>query len=291
MRDSMPVISIVTPSYNMLPYLKLCSASVKDQNGQVEHIVFDGGSTDGTADWLREQRNIISVSEKDKGMYHALNKAIDMARGDIIGHLNCDEQYLPGTLKMIINFFDKNPQVDFVAANFLVIDPSGDLVAYRKSFQPRWQYFFSNYLYTVTCTLFYRRKIFDQCRFDDSYKSIADAIFLYSVMKKGFKGAHIRKYVSVFTYSGTNLSLNPISKIEKARFNTTLPMWYRIMKPFFFMLFFAERIFNNTYTGIPTLSYSIFTKENLLERKTFVKSNSTFRLKFKPRDALKNQNG
>lgn len=276
-----PEISVVTPSFNMLPYLKLCSASIGDQAVRCEHLVIDGGSTDGTAQWLRENNNILSVSEKDRGMYHALNKGIDMARGEIIAHLNCDEQYLPGTLNFVKNFFDTHPQIDFIAADFLVINPEGKLMAFRKAFQPRWQYFFSNYLYTTTCTLFYRRKIFDKCRFDESYRSIADVIFLYDVITKGFKGAHVKKYFSAFTYSGNNLSLHPVSAIEKKQFNEKLPRWYRMMKPFFFIMFFAERILNRVYREKSPLSYSIFTKENLSRRTPKTVSNPSFRLKFK----------
>lgn len=281
MSDPDPLISIVTPSYNMLSYLPACSASVRDQDVRHEHIVMDGGSTDGTAEWLLDNKSIVSVSEKDRGMYHALNKAIAIAKGEIIGHLNCDEQYLPGVLKFVKSFFDENPDVDFIAADFLVIDEKGEFLAYRKSFQPRWPYFFSNYLYTTTCTLFYRRRVFEQCRFNESYRSIADVIFLYEVMRKGFTGRHVRKYFSVFTYSGENLSLDPISQVEKNRFNKSLPLWYRLCRPVFFVLFFAERILNGTYWEKLTLSYSIFTAADVTRRTTFTKRNPGFRLKFK----------
>jgi glycosyltransferase involved in cell wall biosynthesis len=276
-----PLISIVTPSFNMLTYFKMCCASVDDQGVAVEHIIMDGGSTDGTAEWLASKKDVISLSEKDKGMYDGLNKAIDRTRGDIIGHLNCDEQYLPGTLQAVVAFFDSNPDVDFVAADFLVVNPDGEFIAYRKSFRPRWQYFFSNYLYTLTCTLFYRRRIFDTCRFNAAYKSIADVIFLYGIMKKRFRGAHLRRYVSVFTYSGENLSLSPISLVEKNRFNRTLPRAYRLMKPLFFLLFFVERFLHGTYREETTLSYLIFTPGNPV-RKEFVKHNPGYRLNFKP---------
>lgn len=277
---SQPQFSIVTPSFNMLSSLPLCCASVSDQEVSHEHIIMDGGSTDGTVEWLRDQA-VTWVSERDKGMYNALNKALDLARGEIIGHLNCDEQYLPGVLQLVKKFFDENPRIDFIAGNFLVIDPAGNLVAYRKSFQPRWPYFFSNYLYTTTCTLFYRRKVFDQVRFDESYKSIADVIFLYHVIRKKFKGTHIPRYMAVFTYSGKNLSLSPISAQEKKRFGQTLPTWYKLMKPVFFFFFFIEKIIHLNYWERPELSYSIYTKTNSKTRQTIRKENPQFRLKFK----------
>ncbi len=280
MASQTPKISIVTPSYNMLAYLPMCCASVMDQDVAHEHIVMDGGSTDGTVEWLQGNERIVTVSEKDRGMYHALNKATAMARGEIIGQLNCDEQYLPGVLKYVLTYFNENPQTDFLAADFLVIDKDGAMMAYRKSFQPRWQYFFSNYLYTTTCTLFYRRKVFLKCRFDESYKSIADVIFMYSVMRNGFKGVHVRRYFAVFTYSGSNLSLDPISDKEKAKFNDTLPYWYRLLKPLFFVSFFVERILNGTYSEKSSMSYSIFTKKSSNERITLTKKAPGFRLKF-----------
>ncbi|MBI1770266.1 MAG: glycosyltransferase [Bacteroidetes bacterium] len=259
--------------------LKLCCASVADQNIEVEHLVMDGGSKDGTVEWLATQK-LTWFSEKDSGMYNALNKAIAKSKGEIIGHLNCDEQYLPGVLSYVIDFFKNHPEVDFLAADFIVTNPSGEFMAYRKSFQPRWVYFFSNYLYTTTCSLFYRRKIFVDCNFDESYKSIADVIFLYSVIKKGYKGQHVRKYFAAFTYSGNNLSLNPISAIEKKRFNKTLPKWYLILKPVFKLLFFVERLLHGTYFEKSVLSYSIFTQVSLGNRLVISKKKPSFKLNF-----------
>ncbi|NOT74805.1 MAG: glycosyltransferase [Cyclobacteriaceae bacterium] len=264
----------------MLAYLKMCCASVADQNVNHEHVVVDGASRDGTAEWLSTTHGVAWTSEKDSGMYNALNKGILKAKGKIIGHLNADEQYLPGVLEFVVKFFDEHPHVDFIAADFIVIDPNGEFMAYRKSFQPRWPYFFSNYLYTTTATIFYRREIFEKCTFNETYKSIADVIFLYDVLKKNFKGAHVKKYFSVFTYSGDNLSLNPISQIEKERFNKTLPLWFRVFKPFFFLMFFLERVLTGTYSEESTISYSIFTKEDLKKRKKKIKVNPGFRLKF-----------
>lgn len=276
--NAKPEISIITPSYNMLPYLKLCSASVSDQAVRCEHIIMDGASKDGTPEWLKSKDGIIYSSEKDTGMYNALNKAIDKAQGEIIGHLNCDEQYLPGVLEFVINYFKANPTIDFLAANFIAVNKDGEFAAYRKAFQPKWYYFFSNYMYTATCTLFYRSKIFKVCRFDESYKSIADVIFLYDVLRKGFKGAHINKYFSTFTYSEKNLSLNPISDIEKIRFNKTLPLWYKLLKPLFFWMFFVERYLNRNFSEELSLEFEIFTRESLDKRIKKTKLNPTFRL-------------
>jgi len=82
-------ISVITPSYNMLPYLRRCAASVADQEGgKFEHIVIDGGSTDGSGEWLAKQGHIRSISEKDNGMYDAINKGLKQANGNILAYIN-----------------------------------------------------------------------------------------------------------------------------------------------------------------------------------------------------------
>ena len=92
--------SIITPSFRNSNWLKLCIASVADQQGvEVEHIVQDSCSDDGTQDWLPQDRRVSAFIEKDGGMYDAVNRGYRRAQGDILAYLNCDEQYLPGALK------------------------------------------------------------------------------------------------------------------------------------------------------------------------------------------------
>src|SRR3954447_16040811 len=111
MNGSSVDISVVTPSYNMLPYLRRACASVADQEGcTFEHIVVDARSTDGTPEWLatRGQPHIV---EPDRGMYDAVNKGLRVARGGVLAYLNCDEQYLPGTLRFVRERFAQDPSL------------------------------------------------------------------------------------------------------------------------------------------------------------------------------------
>jgi len=90
-------ISIVTPSFRNSDWLKLCVASVADQAGvEVEHIVQDAQSDDGTQEWLARDRRVQAYIEKDLGMYDAINRGWRRATGEILAYLNCDEQYQPG---------------------------------------------------------------------------------------------------------------------------------------------------------------------------------------------------
>ena len=102
--------SIITPSFRNSQWLKLCIASVADQQGvELEHIVQDSCSDDGTQDWLPHDQRVKAFIEKDGGMYDAVNRGYRRATGDILAYLNCDEQYLPGALKAVHDFFESHP--------------------------------------------------------------------------------------------------------------------------------------------------------------------------------------
>src|SRR6516164_1012504 len=105
--------SIITPSFRSSKWLKLCIASVADQAGaEWEHIVQYSCSDDGTQDWLPQDPRVQAVIEKDGGMYDAVNRGFRRAKGDILAYLNCDEQYLPGALRTVNEFFERHPQIE-----------------------------------------------------------------------------------------------------------------------------------------------------------------------------------
>src|SRR5947209_573425 len=114
--------SIITPSFQGRQWLPLCIASVADQQGvEVEHIVQDSCSDDGTQDWLPQDKRVKAFIEKDAGMYDAVNRGYRRASGDILAYLNCDEQYLPGALKTVAEFFEANPKVEVALAGTIVV--------------------------------------------------------------------------------------------------------------------------------------------------------------------------
>jgi glycosyltransferase involved in cell wall biosynthesis len=91
-----PLVSVVTPSLNQGRYLREAIESVRGQtHSPIEHIIVDGGSTDGTLDILAEYDSMRWVSEPDLGQSHALNKGFALAEGEILGWLNSDDAYEP----------------------------------------------------------------------------------------------------------------------------------------------------------------------------------------------------
>jgi glycosyltransferase involved in cell wall biosynthesis len=109
-------VSVVTPSFNQGQFIQRTLESVGTQTGaEIEHVVFDGGSTDDTVDVLRRfGRGVKWVSEKDKGQTDAVNKGIRATDGEIIGWLNSDDVYYPGAIAHVIAFFETHPDVDVV---------------------------------------------------------------------------------------------------------------------------------------------------------------------------------
>ncbi len=132
------LFSIITPSYRSSQWLRLCIASVADQQGvELEHIVQDSCSDDGTGDWLAADSRVSAYIEKDHGMYDAVNRGFRRAKGELLAYLNCDEQYLPGALKGVHDFFAANPGVDVALSDTTVTDSEGNYVCHRYSLVPR----------------------------------------------------------------------------------------------------------------------------------------------------------
>lgn len=111
-------ISIVTPCLNRRDMIAGAIESVlAQQDPDVEHIVIDGGSTDGTLDVLAGYPHLVVVSEPDRNLYDALNKGIRLASGDIVGHLNSDDIYAPGTFAAVRQAFANHPEAEAVCGN------------------------------------------------------------------------------------------------------------------------------------------------------------------------------
>jgi glycosyltransferase involved in cell wall biosynthesis len=119
-----PKISIITPSWNQESFIERTIRSVLDQEyPNLEYIVMDGGSTDGTVEVLRKYEGRLHwTSEKDKGQTDAINKGITRSTGDIIAYLNSDDIYEPGALRKVADHFNAHPEVMWLTGKCRIID-------------------------------------------------------------------------------------------------------------------------------------------------------------------------
>jgi len=207
-------ISIITATYNSADHIKSCLASVQNQSYQnIEHIIIDGGSTDGTVEQLR-QNNLINKlkSEPDKGIYDALNKGIQMATGDVIGFVHSDDLLAEkDVISKIVEIFEEKdpnliasqrnsfsneernsfsktklaPPIDGVYGDLFIVDPENTKKVLRAWFSKSYNQKNVNFGWAPAHpTLFLRKEVYEKHGlFDTSFRIAGDYDFMVRIMK------------------------------------------------------------------------------------------------------------
>lgn len=176
-----PLVSIVTPSLQQVSWIEQTILSVQSQTySNIEHIVIDGGSTDGTLDVLRRHSatpGFSWVSEPDGGMYEAINKGMDRAHGEILAYLNSDDLYFPWTIATVVAVFAADPTIDVVFGDAVSVDDrSGrSLAIMHPPFDLDWV---RREGFLAQPAVFWGRRVLDRFGgFDASLKFVADCDF------------------------------------------------------------------------------------------------------------------
>jgi glycosyltransferase involved in cell wall biosynthesis len=262
--------SIITPSFRNSNWLKLCIASVADQEGvEFEHIVQDSCSDDGTQDWLPHDSRVKAFIEKDSGMYDAVNRGYRRATGDILAYLNCDEQYLPGALKAVQTFFEANPGVEVALAQSLVTDGEGKYVCHRHLLKPHPQGMWYRFP-ILTSSIFIRRRVIHErgIIFDTRWRDFGDFHWLLALVKNKVPMKVCNDLTSVFADTGENMNLKPNGVREKKETATMIPPWVRLLKPAL-IVHHRLRRFAAGHFSIQPMSYSVYTLQSPGQRVKF----------------------
>ena len=195
-------VSIVTISYNQAQYLEDCILSVLNQDYKdVEYIVVDPGSTDGSREIIEKYRNKIShiVYEKDEGGADGLNRGFKRATGDIFGFINSDDTLLPGALSSIVDAFEKDATADVISGCGYFTDGSGRQTKHLSSTK----FGVNLYLYgAVTlfqqATFFKKQHFFEVGGFNKDNKTCWDGELLLDMAANGAVFKNISQNVATF---------------------------------------------------------------------------------------------
>ena len=208
-----PLISIITVTYNAQTHIRQAIESVLGQTyPNVEYIIIDGASTDGTLDIIRSYQDAIDhwVSEPDEGIYNAMNKGIALATGDIIGLINADDVIYPNTLERVAAALSENPKAGFTMAPVELANEDGSVFGVASPLNEdelatrMWQ--------EMPCphqSMYVRREIYESLGlFDERYILSADYDFLLRLLKADIAFVRLEQPVGFFRSGGQSGGLS-----------------------------------------------------------------------------------
>lgn len=263
--QGLPLISIITPSFNQATFIKQTIDSVLIQDyPNIEHIVVDGGSTDGTLEILRSYNYLGErfrfVSEPDRGQSDAINKGLSMARGEIIGWLNSDDTYLPGAVSKAMHALALNPAWSMVYGNAYHINEQSKFIGVypTKPFSRQ-----SLFLFCIICqpSAFVRKEVFQSVGGVDETLHYCMDYDLWMRISKTHQVGHIGDFLAASRLHAAcksialevELGLPEILKASIRHFGTVANDWlYHFLTHYpqkgvywFLDLFKAHHVFGN----------------------------------------------
>jgi glycosyltransferase involved in cell wall biosynthesis len=163
--SNLPLVSIITPSYNQAHFLEFTIRSVLEQDyPNTEYILVDGGSTDGSVDIVKRHADRFSwwISEKDKGHADALNKGFSHARGEILAWLNSDDTYYPGAVTEAVTALQAHPDVGMVYGDADLTNESGKVIGHFASRQTDYRKLLRGSVHIPQATTFFRANLWKE---------------------------------------------------------------------------------------------------------------------------------
>jgi len=215
-----PLVTVVTVVFNGQPYVTECLESVLQQDyPNIEHIVLDGGSSDGTINILRQYDDRIAFwkSEPDEGVYDAWNRSLAEARGEWICFLGVDDVFLPGAVSAYMALAARNPQAEYLSSQVRWVRPSG----YSRMIGEPWTWArFCKRMCAAHVGSMHRRSLYARLgRYDTSYRSAADYEFLLRA-RHGLKAAYMPLTTVVMRAGGVSDVSISLEEARRAKVST-----------------------------------------------------------------------
>jgi glycosyltransferase involved in cell wall biosynthesis len=204
-----PTISVVTASFNSARTIRETIESVMRQDvAGVEHIVADGGSTDGTLDILKGYPHLKWLSEKDEGHYDAMNKGIDRSSGELLVMLNADDVFRPAALRAVSEAFQKNPEWDAAFGDVVFVDAAGHKIYQRREAVYDYGVLLYGIDYICHQTMFVRKAAYARLGGyrHKEFPLAADFELKLRLGRSGCKVGHVPELLVNFRYHAGNIS-------------------------------------------------------------------------------------
>ncbi len=163
--SDLPLVSIITPSFNQARYIEATIQSVLGQDyPRIEYIIVDGGSTDGTVEIVKKYEGRIGwwVSEQDKGQTDAINKGFARAQGQILAWLNSDDTYEPGAVSAAVKYLMDHPEIGMVYGDCNFINEDGRVIGRFGAAQTDYRLLRQGYAHIPQQTMFFRAGLWRQ---------------------------------------------------------------------------------------------------------------------------------
>ncbi len=206
-----PVVSVLTPSYGYARFIEDCLTSVAEQDGvEVQHVVQDAGSDDGTVEILERATDVDWVSEPDEGQSDALNRALVRAKGEWVAWLNADEFYLPGALAALVTEAVRTNS-DVVYGESVYVDEQGRLrrLAPQHRFSEKVLREFGCYI--SSSSILFRRSALEGHVWDVHARRRMDWDLYVSMAAEGRSFSHLRRPIGAFREHEARVTAAPPS--------------------------------------------------------------------------------
>jgi glycosyltransferase involved in cell wall biosynthesis len=238
-----PKISVITPSFNQAHFLERTIKSIVDENyPNLEYIIIDAGSTDGSVDIIRKYEKYITywVSEPDNGQSHAINKGLQRATGEWVAWQNSDDIYYPGVFSAIAKASKSNPDVDLIIGNMNLIDENDKLIRDMHFVTPTYQAMVAEGMVLSNQAAFWRRKVHSDIGWMDESLHLGFDFDWFLRLTKHCKGYSINQCLGAFRIHGLAKTQKmptqnlEIHKLVRNRHSAVMPKWkvnaYRIKR-------------------------------------------------------------